>query len=525
VWWAVLGIMVLSLGLELWAVAYDLPYSGVDEPTFVRPAVHMAATGDLNPHWFGHPGSTIIYPLAGIYHAWDAVGHGGPVFATDARVANRFVESPGTFYLIGRLWAIAYAVAAIPLLFLLGRRCFSTVVGLAGAALWAVMPIAVSYGRVVRTDSAGVFFALLALLLIVRLFDRASARDFVFAGLAIGLGMSSRYFLLTLLAPLVIAGVIALRRRVPGASVRGIAAGVGAAVAAFAVTTPYFFLDWSTARLSLAAENTSNLGHDGLSPPGNLQWYLGNAIPKSLTWPIALVAVIGIVVTLVRHRDPRRTVLLTAVAAFLLAISLSHLHWERWPLPILPVIVLFGVEGVAFLTATLGARLDRHALAPAFAVAGVALVAIWPARTVLQLNIRDTNPSTRLVARQWIERNIPPGSVLVKELKTAPLNNTDIHWLEQNTLTRDGWTLEHYLDDGYRYFVTNPGISGTYTTQPRRYPAQAEFYRQLRRNGCLLHVFRPNANRDGPIIRIYEVLDSDSNSAAARSPDCTAPSI
>ena len=123
------------------------------------------------------------------------------------------------------------------------------------------------------------------------------------------------------------------------------------------------------------------------------------------------------------------------------------------------------------------------------------------------------------------EANVPSGSALVKELKTAPLDDTDIHWLERTTLTRDGWTLDHYVDDGYRYFVTNPGISGTYTTQPRRYPTQALFYRELRRDGCLLHVFRPDAHRDGPVIRVYEVSDFDSASAAARSPDCTAPSM
>ena len=97
--------------------------------------------------------------------------------------------------------------------------------------------------------------------------------------------------------------------------------------------------------------------------------------------------------------------------------------------------------------------------------------------------------------------------------------------MERNTLTRDGWTLDQYVDDGFHYFVTNPGISGTFSTQPRRYPAQARFYRELRRDGCLLHVFRPDSYRDGPVIRVYEVSDPDSTSAAARSPDCTAPSI
>ena len=106
---------------------------------------------------------------------WDSVAHGGPIFSSGPGLANRFAASPGDFYLIGRLWPIAFAIGAIPLVFLLGQRCFSTAVGLAlvtpmdaptrGAALWAVIPLAVFYGRVVRTDSAGVFFALLSLLL------------------------------------------------------------------------------------------------------------------------------------------------------------------------------------------------------------------------------------------------------------------------------------------------------------------------------------------------------------------------
>ena len=60
-------------------------------------------------------------------------------------------------------------------------------------------------------------------------------------------------------------------------------------------------------------------------------------------------------------------------------------------------------------------------------------------------------------------------------------------------------------NDGFLYFVTNARISGAYTPQPRRYPAQALLYRELRHEACLLHVFRPNAHRDGPVIRVYEL--------------------
>jgi hypothetical protein len=159
------------------------------------------------------------------------------------------------------------------------------------------------------------------------------------------------------------------------------------------------------------------------------------------------------------------------------------------------------------------------------AVGGVALVALGPAAAAVHLNVRESRPSTRIVARHWIEANVPAGSDLAKELKTAPLDNTDLHWMEHSTLSGTGWTVDQFVDKGFHYFVTNPGISGYYTAQPRRYPVRARFYQDLRRDGCLLHVFRPSSSRDGPVIRVYEVPDLDSTSAAARSPDCAAPSM
>ena len=177
VWWTVLGIMVLSLALECWALPRDLPYaSEVDEPHAVRPALQIAATGDLNPHWFGHPASTSIYPLAGLYHVWDAVAHGGPLFSSNPDLVRGSATSRADFFFIGRLWSIAFAVAAIPLIFLLGWRCFSTTVGLVGASLWSLVPLAVHYGRIARSDSAAWLLGLLSLLLIMRLLDNPTLR-------------------------------------------------------------------------------------------------------------------------------------------------------------------------------------------------------------------------------------------------------------------------------------------------------------------------------------------------------------
>lgn len=505
VWCAVLGIMVVSLALECWALQRDLPFSDVDEPVFVRPAVHIAATGDLDPHWFGHPGSTIIYPVAGFFRAWDTLAHGGPVFSSSPGLAHRFLTSPTEFYVIGRLWSIALAVAALPLIFLLGRRCFSTAVGLVGASLWAIVPLMVRYGREVRTDSAGVFFVVLSLFLIVRLLDRPSLPNYALAGGSVGLGISSRYFLVTLLPVLVAAGVIAIRSRVPGATIRGIAVGVGTALAVFALTTPYFFLDWSTARHSLEIENAPSVAHEGLSPLGNFRWYLSSSIPDTISWPVALLAVGGVVLVLVRRRAPSRLLLLAASLFFLVGLSTSKLHWSRWPLPILPVAVLFAAYALVAAASEVQARVGRPVLVPAVA-AGLALVSMIPAQSVVELNRRDSVPSTRVVARAWIKAHVPAGSTVARELKTAPLKGTKLRETYRPALPIGGWTLDRYRRDGVQYLVTNAGMSGPYTTQPRRYPREARFYRQLRHQACLLHEFRPNAQRGGPVIRVYELV-------------------
>jgi 4-amino-4-deoxy-L-arabinose transferase-like glycosyltransferase len=512
--WAVLGIMAMSLGLECWALTRDLPYPDVDEPTFVRAAVHISSTGDLDPHWFGHPGSTTIYPLAGLYHAWDVVAHGGPAFGVNAELAAKFQSSPSAYYVIGRLWSIAFTVAAIPLVFLVGRRCFSTTVGLAGAALWAIVPSAVSYGRIVRTDSAGVFFALVALLMIVRIVDRPTVRDHILAGAAIGVGISSRYFLAVFVPVLVLAGVIALRRDIPKAFL-AVFAGVGATIVTFALTTPYFFLNWTTARSSLSAENAAHVGHDGLSPIGNLRWYLGTSIPNTLSWPVALAAVAGVAFALRRPRDVHRLLLIAASATFLAAISASKLHWERWPLPTLPVVVLLAAQGLVELVAVVTKRTATPVPKSAVAAA-LGLVALVPTVKVIQTNVRESKPSTRVIAGRWIEDHIPDGSLLVNEVQTAPLHDQDLHVLSRYSLPHGGRTIDWYVRHGYRYFVVNVGVSSVYLSHPRRYPEAAALYHKLRRKSCLVHTFPAGSGQYGPFIRIYGFMPTGAG--------CPAPS-
>jgi hypothetical protein len=124
---ALLLIVGVSLFVHLRGLTHDLPAPGADEPYFVLPAARMAWKGDPDPHWFGHPGSTVIYPLALAYRVREVVFHGAPPFGSAPSLAARFRSDPTSFYEIGRVWVMLLSVATVPLLFFLGRRVFGDV--------------------------------------------------------------------------------------------------------------------------------------------------------------------------------------------------------------------------------------------------------------------------------------------------------------------------------------------------------------------------------------------------------------
>jgi 4-amino-4-deoxy-L-arabinose transferase-like glycosyltransferase len=496
--------MVVSSVAHLWALHRDLPVPDPDEATFARAAVHIAGTGDANPHWFGHPGSTVIYPVAGMLHAWDVLAHHGPIVTSDASLTARFERSPTEFYVIGRLWTITLSVGALPLLFLVGRRAFNTRVALIAAALWAVLPYPMQFGRMVRTDSAAVFFGLLSLWLCLRLFDEPRIRWCVLAGLSVGLAISSRYFMVALV-PILVATAVLPRRHALGRALRSAGIALASVVAGFATSTPYFFLDWHAAMDSLRAENPAVNPHPvtgGLSPIGNLRWYLGTAIPASMTWALVALTAAGVVLVISRRRASQ-LLLLGFCAIFLAGLCLSKLHQKRWVLEILPMLTLFAAAAVdtAIHAITARAHARRASIfAPAALVAVTAVLAIQPAANLVDV---AQNPSISGVARAWIVTHLPRGSRFIQEKVKIPLDHSSMHADYRSNLRPH--TLAEYQGAGYEYLVVSKYWASYYMSSSARYPREVAFYLDVACHTRLIAEFRPTSTRTGWPISIYQL--------------------
>lgn len=504
------GIIGAALGFHLSGIQRDLPFTPeVDEPQSVMRAVNIAATGNLNPGWFGAPGSTVIYPLAGIFHVWNAVAHHGALFRPDAALQTTFQSSGSEFYVLGRLLTIFYAVVSVSLVYLVGRRAFGERVALMGAALSMLYPVAVLHAQMVRSDSASVFFGLLGLWLCLRLYDRPTAGNQILAGLAIGVAISSRYFMAALIPVLIVVEGMILRQQIAQrqklwAAWLGMGAGLLAMAGGFALTTPYFFLDFETAWRSASVEaRSTHLGADGLSPPENLVWYLTSAIPRSITLPQTALAALGALLAVWRHR-PKQILLVGLAVVFLVGISRSPLHWQRWIIPILPLSALFAAYGLDAAIGRLSSRLSLSLSAQrGLVLLVVLLVAAWPAYKLVLQDIRLASPSTRVLAREWIIDNLPTGSQIAEEWYTAPLAGTDFAVSSQFSLSKR--PLDDYHSDGFRYLVVSSSIYGRFYADPDRYAAEIAFYDTLFAEGRLAQEFEPSYTRGGPVIKIYSI--------------------
>ncbi len=503
-------LMTVSAVGHLTALHRDLPLHDTDEEFFVEPAVHMAATGDLNPHWFGHPGSTVIYPIAFLIHGWDAVANGGPLLLPNHDLTERNETDPTEFYVIGRLWTIALGVATLPALFALGRRAFNTAVGLIAAALWAVLPFPMHFARIVRSDSAATFFGVLALWCCVRALQESRPRWWVCAGIAVGFAASSRYFMVALI-PCMIAAAVLPNRRDTGRAMTAVGVALTATIAAFIVSTPYFFLDARTAWRTVNAENTtSHPVAEGLSRLGNARWYIGDAIPASVTWPIFVSAIGGVVLVLVRRRAPQLLLLLFC-SIFLVGISFSKLHWQRWAIEMLPVLLLFAALTIHEVSKSLGGRSRRPRRAIAIAaVALTALVAVAPVKDSLDRYGHDGAATTRTQSRDWIRDNLPDDS---RVLQWAPLFNVQTRTIPPvrkgvrmtygiDPPTR---TVAEYRSEGYDVVVVAAGEPFHSVTQRDADPVQRAFYMDLACTTRLVASFQHSATRGGPGIHIYRL--------------------
>jgi hypothetical protein len=499
-WLAPAALLLGALGLRLWGVAQGLPYvyNSDENDHFVPPAIHMFATGSLNPEYFANP-PALTYVLHFLYLAW----FGG------AGAAERAAElHPTEVYVLARITVALLGTAAVWLLYLTGRRLFGRGAGLLAAAIEAVAFLPVFYAHLALNDAPTLAPLTLSLLGTAGILRFGRRRDYLIAGIGLGLACATKYTAGIVLLPLLVAAFFQVRgapgsgeggqaRGIPGSGERvavGLLIAGVAALVSFVIANPYSLLDFHRfhaelnhqSQLSGEAQGKLGAGH-----AGGIRYYLWS-LTWGLGWLPSLAALGGTV--LIWRRDARLGWLLVPAALlFLVFMGLQGRYFGRWLLPIFPIACLLGAFcALALVDAAVGwlprgalarrvrssvdtrnrnrnrkasegatARTGAAAHKPRLRAGLTALIAILLCAQGLIYSIHSdlvlSRTDTRTLAREWMVTHIPPGSSIVAEPVSPEAWAYDIGHFNPNTLNGARWSK---YDSERQAFAPNGAFLG-----------------------------------------------------------------
>ncbi|MHB0858940.1 MAG: ArnT family glycosyltransferase [Anaerolineae bacterium] len=496
------ALVLLGLVLRVWGTTWGLPYLfHPDEPGKILIAQRMFKTGDLNPHYFLKPGF-FLYSNALAYFPYYVVGRLLGLFASRQDIVAPTVLAMGvgkaampSVVLLGRLLSALFGAALVLPAFQVTRRLSGSVVGGLGAAFMAaVSPTSVSSSHFIHPDAHVTLFVLLTCWFTLRILDQGALRDYLWAGVTLGLAVSSKYN--GGAAALLIVAAHLLRRGWSGLRESKLYLSLIAGGVAFLLTNPYAVLNY----VHFLADTVGEFqhyqgGHAGMEGD-SLIFYISWLWQKEgLIGPLALLEV-GRGLAL----RSRKHLLIAGFALLYLGfISLFTVRNERTMLPMLPFLFCLAASLLVHLYAHVREAAAERRWAPALVIALAVITLGWPIVPMAQGNLALTRPDSRHVAPGWIEANLPAGSRIALESYAPYVDpmNFAVQGFGRLIDQEPSW----YVTQGYDYIIFGQGMFGRFLQDPARYAPEIARYEALFDAFRLVRTF----DEGGYEVRIYAV--------------------
>ncbi len=434
--------------LRALGILHDLPYSYYgDEEHFIKRALSFGS-GDLNPHWFHKP-AFYMYFLFVEYGLFFVLGYVVGWFETVDQFAKYYFTDQTYFLLIGRLSTTLFSCGMVYLTYVLGARYFGEKIGLIGALF-----LACTYGNfqgsiVVKADVPSAFFGLLALYFIMLIFEHGHVRDYVLAGISLGLGVAMKLYPLLLWPCLWVAHFmrshemrIPIWQRFVG---QKLLVSLCCFWGAFFLGSPYSFLDPSgiMRRFYLKLHEIIATGprdkgagfvireSEGIIDKIEITLVSVFDIGTLLLTSPSMGRLLGVVVLLgvgywaylVCGRNKKLLVFLSYIGCFVIFIGILAPSYatSRHISLLYPVLCISGAhvlyDSISFLLPKLfGSKFRGWVL-----VLCSCAVVLPGLSKILVYDYRVLHKDTRLLAKEWIEENISAGTKVVLDSKGPKL--------------------------------------------------------------------------------------------------------
>ncbi|HEY1539649.1 MAG TPA: glycosyltransferase family 39 protein [Solirubrobacteraceae bacterium] len=529
-WWgaAVALLLVFAFALRVWGTHQGLPYAyNADENAhFVTRAIGLFGHGWDPQYYVNPPAYTYLTHLA------LAIAYGGR-----QAVSKTFATDPTQIWVLARVLSAVLGTIAVWLTYLAGTRLVDRRVGLLSAGIFAVAFLPVFYAKLALNDVPTLAPLCLALWGTAGVLRTGRMRDYVFAGIGLGLACATKYTGGIVLVPLVAAAIVQFTA--PGGragAARGIAVAGAMAIVAFLIANPYAILNWDAFTSGLTHQSDASgdsAGKLGLTQNNGFAYYIWS-FGWGLGW-IPLVFAVGGAIRL--WFDERRLVwvLVPAVVVFLAFMGSQERYFGRWLMPVFPIVCVLAAYAAVELADWAGRM--RPGLKPTFIVLVVLALCAQGFVYSLHNGLVTSRQDTRNLARDWMVAHIPAGTKIVVEPVVPDLWAQDIgsptpgvpggyRWnkFSSSKSTIDPKTgrpfpdglaqlvniedfekvltpslVTTYEDEGYCWVVVGSTQRGRAEADPQAVPRALAYYRTLERNATVAHVDSPYSKGKGPV--------------------------
>jgi 4-amino-4-deoxy-L-arabinose transferase-like glycosyltransferase len=411
----VLLLLALAAFLRFYGIRHGMPFAyDPDEPFLVARAMRIVLTGDLNPHWFGHPASVVIYASAAYYKLLQWWGTGWLGLSS---VRDYFVQNPAPFYVGPRVLSALAGVGTVGMVHAIAQRLYGPRAAWLAAFLVAVNALHVEFSQLVRSDVIATFFLMLVAWQALGIVQTRAPRHYAGACAFLAMATATKYPAVVGGLMILLAHVLSDRTRIWREWWKLAIAGLAFVVVLF-LCSPYMFLDPAAVIQGLRDETrVTHLSAEGEGLLKNLGWYVGYVLPDKFGIVPLLLALVFALAGARRLPAglPRQGHAIVAcfVVVFLLFLSTLTLRWARWVIPVVPFLAMLAAAGADRLLAWAACR---GALASRAAVGATLLLLVaWPAyQAGMQAWARKYD--TRTHAQRWILEHIPRGSTILVEI-------------------------------------------------------------------------------------------------------------
>src|SRR5450755_4872 len=517
---ALVALLVATFLLRLWGIKQGLPYSyNGDEATHFVPRAIGFFSHDLDPHYFLNP-PAYSYLLHVVFEGW---------FGSGDAVTRAYVTDPTEVFVVARVLAAVLGTLAVWLTYLAGGRFFNRTVGLLAAAIFGLAFLPIFYSHLALNDVPTLAPVALSLYGVARVVRRGKTRDYLIAGVGIGLASATKYTGGVTLLCLVAAAVCDAAGGGRLAALGRLGLALLVALAAFLIANPYSILDWGSFSSGVSSQASLAAGQDpvklGTTQGSGITYYLWT-LTWGLGWGPTVAAVGGAALLIARKRVAMALVLLPAPIAFIIFMGDQQRYFGRWLMPIFPIVAILAGYGAVELVRWL----VRHRRVPV-ALAGTVVAVLLLAQSVTAVVHNDialSRPDTRNQTRAWMVNNIPAGARVVLEPLVPDDWTTDVGTFLPWTPTGERWLryptwlsdldpngnplpagqhryvlvdqyeralrpalLDEYVKGGYCWVVIGSLQAGRAFAQPGEAPGAIAYYSALARRGRLVYHVSP----------------------------------